>query len=166
MTWSKNTITITWQEPNDGGVAITAYRVLIRTSDGETYEPELDYCQTLQLSCQLPISVLQSAPYDLTWGANVHAKVIAINGQGESEESQPGSGAVLITNSNPPHSLAEDITQRTKSTIGFVWTAPTFTGGADIIDYRISAAIDSSDFSIIEQSVPSTMYTLKNVVPG
>ena len=96
----------------------------------------------------------------------MHAKVIAVNGQGESEESLPGSGAYLITSPNAPHSLAEDFTQRTKSTIGFVWSTPTNTGGADIIDYRISAALDSGDFSIIAQSVPSTMYTLRNVVPG
>ena len=47
LTWNKNTVTISWQEPNDGGVEITAYRVLIRTSDEETYEQELEYCQTL-----------------------------------------------------------------------------------------------------------------------
>ena len=79
----------------------------------------------------------------------MHAKVIAVNRLGESEASLPGSGAILITNPNAPHSLAEDFTQRTKSTIGFVWSTPTNTGGADIIDYKISAAIDSGDFSII-----------------
>lgn len=53
-------------------------------------------------SCTVPISVLQSAPYNLSWGAAVHATVLATNVVGSSVASASGNGAVILTNPEPP----------------------------------------------------------------
>jgi hypothetical protein len=74
---SNTDVEIEWAEPPRTGTGITRYKVNIRGSDGVTfialpvsYWPELTYCM-------VPISVLQAAPYNLNWGANIYVKVVA-----------------------------------------------------------------------------------------
>jgi len=43
-----------------------------------------------------------SAPYNLAWGASVHATVLATNIVGNSAISASGNGAVILTNPEPP----------------------------------------------------------------
>jgi hypothetical protein len=35
-------------------------------------------------ACTVPVSILTSAPFNLTWGSSVYAKVIATNKYGDS----------------------------------------------------------------------------------
>jgi len=67
-------------------------------------------------------------------------KVVATNLYGDSTESSEGNGAVITTSPDAPVNLAENTSQRTKSTLGLTWSAGSSNGGASIIDYRISMA--------------------------
>jgi hypothetical protein len=90
--------------------------------------------------CTIPVTTLRTTPYSLEWGSNVYAKVIATNAYGNSDESLAGNGAIITTTPDVPTLVAEVYADRTKSTLGLSWTAPAFTGGDVIIDYRINIA--------------------------
>ncbi len=76
-------VAIAWIAPPDGGSAITGYNVAILQSDGVTYSAYLG-CTGTAVSCSVPISVLQAAPYNLGAGSSVFAKVKATNSIGSS----------------------------------------------------------------------------------
>ena len=78
------------------------------------------------------------APFSLTWGSVVYAKVIATNIYGNSETSAQGSGATIITRPDPPSQLGEVRKNRTKTSLGLFWSQPSFDGGFPIIDYCVS----------------------------
>jgi hypothetical protein len=59
--------------------------------------------------CSVPISVLTTAPYLLTLGDNVYAKVIAINFYGESIQSDSGNGGTILYVPSAPVGLANDL---------------------------------------------------------
>jgi len=84
--------------------------------------------------------VLRDLPFRLPWGSSIYANLKAINSYGNSILSLNGNGAIITTNPDSPTSLTEDILLRTPTTLGITWSAPLFTGGASIIDYRISIA--------------------------
>jgi hypothetical protein len=66
--------------------------------------------------------------------------VTATNVKGDSDVSDVGTGATIITVPDAPLNLSEDISGRTPTSIGLTWQAPP-NGGSAIIDYRISYAI-------------------------
>ena len=62
--------------------------------------------------------------------------------------------------------MAEDTTQRTKSTLGLTWSQAAFTGGAVIIDYRVSIAEVGGVFSILISNLETLTYTANNLYAG
>ena len=94
------------------GSAILRYTILVRQSNNSTFGPETSFCdgsETLvksTTSCSIPIYILMSAPYSLTWVSSVFVTVIATNAYGDSNDQLPGNGAVIITNPDPPLNLA------------------------------------------------------------
>jgi hypothetical protein len=65
---------------------------------------------------------LTSTPYSLAWGANVYAKVVAINIYGQSDESIVGNGADIITSPDAPISLAENYALRSATSLSLTWS--------------------------------------------
>lgn len=133
-------VVVTWTAPDDGGSPITGYKLTLKQKD-LVYSSDLTHCDmssSTLTTCTLPVTALRSTPFLLEWGDSVFAKVIATNLYGDSVESVEGNGAYITINPDPPTSLVEDYSQRTKSTLGLVWTAPTFTGGDVILDYKIN----------------------------
>jgi len=63
-------------------------------SDG-TWSAPLVYCTGTAITCLIPISSLQDAPFNLENGASVVAKVTATNLVGSSIASNAGTGAVI-----------------------------------------------------------------------
>jgi hypothetical protein len=67
-----NNVVINWVAPADGGSVITDYAVTIKKSDG-TWSAPLAICTGTAVSCTVPLTVLQAAPYNLPNGASVYA---------------------------------------------------------------------------------------------
>jgi len=53
-------------------------------------------------SCTIQVSKLRAEPFSLEWGTGVYAKIMAINIYGNSVISEPGNGAIIITNPDTP----------------------------------------------------------------
>lgn len=83
----------------------------------------------------IPVTEFINRPFNLTWGANITARVVASNFYGSSVTSNPGGGAIILTSPGPPLNLVENAAQRTKTTLGLGWSSPNFTGGSPIINY-------------------------------
>ncbi len=70
-TYANSAVKITWTAPASNGAAISSYTIYIRQTDKVTYSTELSYCNGSSLSvisalsCTIPLSVLQSAPFNL-----------------------------------------------------------------------------------------------------
>lgn len=88
----------------------------------------------------MSLSTLVAAPYSLSYGESIFAKVVATNSKGDSIVSDAGNGAIVITKPDAPINLIEDTAERTASALGLQWTAGVSDGGSVIIDYRISIA--------------------------
>jgi hypothetical protein len=73
-------VAISWDAPTTNGASITAYKILIVTSDGSTFLETTAYCdgtdpQTISdEQCEVPMTVLTSSPYSLTYGTLVAVK--------------------------------------------------------------------------------------------
>jgi hypothetical protein len=171
-TFNRDTVKVEWTEPFDQGSPVTGYKIYFRESDGTAYSLELHDCDGQDptifaaKSCSVEVLTLRSAPFSLAWGTSVYANVLAINIYGESVVSSDGNGAVLITYADPPFGLTVDETARTGSSIGFYWSPAEFTGGTDIIDYRITYDGGVGVFIVLEESVTATYYQVTGLTTG
>jgi hypothetical protein len=118
------------------------------------------------VTCVIPVTVFRSTPYDLPWGSSIYAKVIATNIYGDSLESLEGNGAVITTTPDAPIDLFENYIERTKSTLGLIWSAAPFDGGAVIEDFRISMAVQGEEFSVLASGLTSPSYVATNLIFG
>ncbi len=106
--------------------------------DGSTFTAYAS-CTDTAVSCTVPISVLQAAPYSFVNLASVYAKVLATNAVGSSAYSTSGNGAVLPTVPSVPSALTSAITG---TNVIINWVAPS-DGGSGITGYTV--AIRQSD---------------------
>ena len=60
------------------------------------------------MSCSIPVSVLRSSPYSLTWGSSVYAMITATNVKGNSAQSSAGNGAIILTVPDAPLNLVDN----------------------------------------------------------
>ncbi len=118
--------------------------MLIRHADRTAYSEELTHCDASQpeivaaLACAVPINILRTSPFSYTWGSSIYAKVQAINEFGASSYSAVGNNAIIITNPDAPVHLAENLSQKSESTIGLTWSNGASNGGAAVLDYSVS----------------------------
>ena len=54
---------------------------------------------------------------------------------------------------------------RTKSTLGLSWSRSQFTGGAPILDYRLSVS-QGGQYSIVAQNLTNLTYTVPELIAG
>lgn len=59
-------------------------------------------------SCTVPSVKFTEAPMSLPWGSSIYTSISAINIRGTSEPSDSESGAIILTNSDPPINVAND----------------------------------------------------------
>lgn len=92
---------IQWTAPNDLGESITAYLIEIKDSGG-IYRTETSNCNGAvnpvlsALACTIPMTTLSSAPFSLTLGTLIEARVTAINAVGTGLASDPNTSGALI----------------------------------------------------------------------
>jgi len=105
---SLTSISISWEEPYNGGSSLLSYKLVIRASTGNflvepTYcNAEFDQTVFINRLCVIPMAALQDSPFLLAQTDEVVAKVLATNIIGDSAYSEdssqrPGIGAVIQT---------------------------------------------------------------------
>lgn len=114
----------------------------------------------------MPISVLRAAPYNLAVNDSVYAKVKANNVKGSSFDSLAGNGAHIIRVPDPPINLVEVYAQRTKSTLGITWQAPTYDGESPVIDYRVNIAVQGQPSTIVATGMTVLAYEFTGLTAG
>jgi hypothetical protein len=97
-------------------------------------------CTGTSVSCTVPISAYQAAPYNLAGGSSVYALVSAENSNGSSAYSSAGNGAVIPATA--PSAPAAPITSNSGINVFINWVAPA-DGGSVITGYTV--AIRQSD---------------------
>jgi len=120
-----------------------------------------DYCDgSLQvylddLECVIPFAELTVAPYTLSQGTSIFARLTAVNEIGESVPSDAGNGATLFISSVPdaPVGLAREAVTTTTTQIGLLWNPGSSDGGQPVIDYRIWYDEGINNFVILADSV-------------
>jgi len=163
-TTSVNDLIISWSAPvSDNGAEIKSYKIFIRESDGVSYSMDSVNCDGsdptifAQKFCTVPFSALTQAPFSLTEGSSIYAKVVATNDIGDSEASEPGNGATMNIRTVPdaPVNLARDSITTTTTQIGLLWFAGASDGGQPILDYRIWYDQGINAYKILDANINS-----------
>ena len=168
-----STVTIEWDAPNNRGSVITSYTITIRQSDNVTYTETLTDCDgrsqaiVSSASCQVPITKLRTAPYNLPWGASIYAKVVATNYYGSSAVSDPVNGAIILTIPDAPAGIVENFSLKSGTTISLTWTNGEKDGGAPVTSYSIrSNKNGTSAYDPLIAGILVKSFTASNLTPG
>jgi hypothetical protein len=177
-------VRIAWAAADANSDPLLAYEVLIRTSDGTTFAPETASCDGSAAGpradnrCDIPLTTLRAAPFNLAQGVSVIAKVRARNslGWGPYSDTTEGTGAARIQ--VEPHQVAQPTrgSATSVSQIEVVWTALTgdATGGSPVDSYHLQwdagsgagggwydlqGGPDSASYSLLSSHIVSTGVT-------
>lgn len=100
---SPTSITVSWTAPYTGGSPITAFTILLQHGDDSSaYSAESSYCDGTSLaivtarSCDIPLTTLRAAPFNLALDQQIIAKASATNAVGQGPESPLSADAVKI----------------------------------------------------------------------
>lgn len=91
--------------------------------------------------------------------------VTATNVKGDSEQSDVGSGGILLRGADVPFNIQEDLSLRTISTFGLTWSEGVDNGGAPVIDYRISVKT-SGEYYVYISALTTTSFTAVSLTKG
>lgn len=131
-----------WVAPDNNGLPITSYTIMIRKSDN-LFAEILDYCNGALSSivaateCTIPLASLTASPFNLQLDDSIDYMVMATNSYGDSEYSALGGGALLQLVPDAPIDLTDDKPNTLATQITFTWSDGVSDGGAAVIDYRI-----------------------------
>lgn len=65
-----------------------------------------------------------------------------------------------------PINLAEDLAQRSATSIHLTWSEGAHNGGLSVIDYRINQRIQGGSYSVVATGVTPTSYTALSLALG
>lgn len=100
-------VTVEWTLAFNGGARVTGFIVEMQASSGEWWEEQTycnarnDYATIVNRLCVIPMSVLEAAPFNLDQGAQVVARVAAVNQMGTSLVSEPSAQKVAVVQTKP-----------------------------------------------------------------
>lgn len=157
-------VVITWSEPVDNGSIITSYTITIRQKD-ESYSEDLVGCDGTKSAivnnrqCEVELTTLYAAPFNLIGGDDVYAKVVASNLYGPSVESDPGHGAQIVLVPDAPLQLRDEPTITSETQVGLIWTDGAFNGGMPVIDYTVSYDQATGNWVELESGILTQSYT-------
>jgi hypothetical protein len=84
---------------------------------------------------------------------------------GDSLESSIASGSLLLRRPDQPINFAENMAQKTISTIGLTWDAGVESGGYPILDYRLTVTTTGDPY-IFKSFLTSTSFTANSLTKG
>ena len=153
-------IDLSWTAPSDdGGAAITAYRIEV-SSDGSNWSDLVSDTGSTSTSY---------SHTGLTAGSTRHYRVSAINSVGTGPASNSDSAATEaepVTKPDAPTGLSATADGQTE--IDLSWTAPSDDGGTAITGYRIEVSSDGSNWSdlVSDTGSTATSYTHTSLAAG
>jgi hypothetical protein len=153
-----------WVAPDDNGLPITSYTVMIRQADNQ-YSEILDYCNgalaevVAATECTIPLSTLTSSPFDLILNDSIDFIVRATNAYGDSEFSQLGGGALIQLVPDAPLNLQDKADETSATQITFTWENGISDGGAAVLDYRIYYDQATDTWIELDSSITAMVYT-------
>lgn len=139
---------ISWLAPDNNGLTVTAYQILIRESDGATWTEAAacdgsDATTVSNLYCDVPLAILRASPgYALPLGGAVIAKVRAQNligwGDYSAATATAGAGTVTTEPAAPPTPVQEG-SGTSDEQLHVTWAALTGddAGGEPITSYEV-----------------------------
>jgi hypothetical protein len=110
-------VVVSWSTPSNGGSPITGYRVYLEKADG-TFYIDFTNCDGSDAdifaarSCTIPSNSFVADLYDLDWGEEVFAKLVAYNIYGNSALSALSNPTVLMANPDAPITLQNILSLR------------------------------------------------------
>ena len=119
-------------------------------------------------SCSILSATLTQDPFDLDWGTNVYAKVIAINIKGESIASDAGNGGSILKAPDAPISVANIPAETSATAITLLWADAAENGGSSVIDYRVkyNNGDGTDNFVTLESNIVAQTYTANSLSTG
>jgi hypothetical protein len=133
-------VAITWVEPHNGGLAITAYQVFIRSADN-SYLEETVNCAVNALTCSVPLLELQDeSTFGLTQGTLVQVRVQAVNDIGAGlDGSQNTVGALIETVPHAPPVAPQrnSLTTEIQVVVDYMAMTGTADGGTTVTSYEL-----------------------------
>ena len=80
---------------------------------------------------------MKASPFNLSNSDKVNATVISINLLGDSDVSNVGNGAIIVTTPEAPTNLVKDHSLTTTNQVSFAWSAPEDDSGSSILGYSV-----------------------------
>ena len=153
-------INLSWTAPsNNGGAAITGYRIETSTNAGTTWSEQDGNTESTATAYEHT---------GLTPGTTYHYRVFAINSAGTGNPSNVDNATTsTATQPGAPTRLSATASGRTE--INLSWTAPPDDGGAAIMGYQIELSTDAgSNWSdlVANTGATSTTYTHTGLLPA
>src|SRR5574337_1801282 len=152
---SSSQITLNWNAPsNNGGSAITGYKIERSTNAGSTWSVLVSNTgDTATVYSNTGLAPSTTYTY----------QVSAINSVGNSSPSNIASATTLVVMTPPQSPTGLVATATSSSQIDLSWTAPGSDGGSPITGYQIERSTDSgSTWSVIMSNTGSTATTFSD----
>lgn len=111
--------------------------------------------------CQLSLSNLIIAPYDLVLNESVWVKIIAENYYGDSPYSEPGNDGLVKLVPDAPINLTNDPLVTSDLVIKFTWVEGPSNGGVAVLDFDIyyDEGTGSGAYVLLESNIDTPYYT-------
>jgi hypothetical protein len=161
-------IDVTWTEPYNNGYEVLYYKIYFRGNDETSFHLELVYCDGMEQvifdtrQCNVPLAVLQAAPYNLEWGSNIVVHAIAVNQLGDSDPAV-GTGAQILMLPSPPE-FSQVLPPSSLTKIELTWPYP-FDGGSPVLAYILEIYDSYTDqWYLVSDTIFTESYTYPNTI--
>ncbi len=145
---------VSWTAPADnGGEAITGYKIDVSTDGGTNYNPLVTNTRSTQTT---------HIHRGLSAGVTRHYQISAINSVNTGAASTAGMGTTVdgSTNTVPSDPTSLTATASGRTLIVLTWTAPSNNGGSAVSGYKIEWSADgTSNWAELEDDTESTATT-------
>lgn len=79
--------------------------------------------------------------------------------------SEIGSGGILLRQADQPINVVENLALRSISTLGLTWGEGVESGGAPVIDYKVSVST-GGDYYILVSALTTSYFTAVSLTKG